>query len=173
MNANLHEIFILETSYIEALAGLLFASFCGAILGYDREAANKPAGLRTHMMVCIGAAGFMLLTHEMMRLSFENASEVAFDPSRVIQGIITGVGFLGAGTIIQSRHSIEGITTAAGIWVAAGVGAMCGAQFFGLAFITTAFAFLTLDVMGMLKRHWHRFGPQDQSESEDSERTDS
>ncbi len=115
------------------------ALLAGAIIGIDRELKNKPAGLRTHALVAIGAAVVVLATI--------GAAEGDRDAvSRAIQGIITGIGFLGAGVIMQfeAERRVEGLTTAASIWVAAGVGLACGAGLVELVLIAVAATLLVL-----------------------------
>ena len=118
--------------------GLALAA--GAVIGLDRELKRKPAGLRTHALVSIGSALVVLVT-----LAFGGGSG-ADALSRAIQGIITGIGFLGAGVIMQYEHErrVEGLTTAASIWVAAGLGMACGAGFIELVAIALGIALLTL-----------------------------
>ena len=115
------------------------AMLAGAIIGIDRELKNKPAGLRTHSMVSIGAAIVVLATIA----SSQDAPDAV---SRAIQGIITGIGFLGAGVIMQYEHErrIEGLTTAASIWVAAGLGIACGAGLVELVGIAMVAVILVL-----------------------------
>ena len=99
---------------------LLLAAVLGGALGYERERSGKAAGVRTHMLVAIGAALFVLVPQQ--------GGMVIGDMSRVIQGIVTGVGFLGAGAIIKhpSAESVHGLTTAAGVWMTAAIGISCG-----------------------------------------------
>lgn len=115
------------------------AMLAGAVIGIDRELKNKPAGLRTHAMVSIGAAIVVLAT-----LASSQGSADAV--SRAIQGIITGIGFLGAGVIMQYERErrVEGLTTAASIWVAAGLGVACGAGLVELVGIAMVAAILVL-----------------------------
>lgn len=115
------------------------AMVAGAVIGIDRELKNKPAGLRTHSMVSIGAAIVVLAT-----IASSQGSPDAV--SRAIQGIITGIGFLGAGVIMQYEHErrIEGLTTAASIWVAAGLGIACGAGLVELVGLAMLAAILVL-----------------------------
>jgi putative Mg2+ transporter-C (MgtC) family protein len=122
---------------------LLLAAMLGGMLGYERESHGKAAGIRTHMLVAMGAALFVLVP--------ELGGMAVADMSRVIQGIVTGVGFLGAGAIIK-RHNEEdtqGLTTAAGIWMTAAIGVACG-----LGRETTAVlsALLALAVLALLPR---------------------
>ncbi|HEV6965592.1 MgtC/SapB family protein, partial [Roseateles sp.] len=99
---------------------LLLAALLGGLLGYERERQGKAAGLRTHMLVAMGAALFVLVP--------QLDGMVSADLSRVIQGIVTGLGFLGAGAIVKhkSEEHVEGLTTAAGIWMTAAIGVACG-----------------------------------------------
>ncbi len=102
-------------SNIELIARLLLATALGAIIGFEREAKNKPAGVRTHALVCLGACVFTLVS-----MSFGSFANV--DPSRVAAGIVTGIGFLGAGAIFRSETRIRGLTTAADLWVVSAIG---------------------------------------------------
>jgi putative Mg2+ transporter-C (MgtC) family protein len=124
----------------------------GAALGIERERRHKPAGLRTHMLVTLGAAMFALLGSEVVAAFSPEFSRARLDPIRVLEGIITGIGFLGAGSIIQNRSGVEGLTTAAGIWVAGGIGAACGLGMIVVAAVAALFALLTLGALGWLER---------------------
>jgi putative Mg2+ transporter-C (MgtC) family protein len=109
----------------------------GAVIGFDREIRNKPAGLRTMALVSLGSAVFVVAT----------VSAASVDStSRVIQGVITGVGFLGAGSIIHGRteESVRGLTTAASIWLAAAVGVACGLALWTVVAISCCFGLLIL-----------------------------
>ena len=127
----------------EALVALVTAAALGGIIGWERETWQKPAGLRTHMMVALGAAAFTLLA---MRTVGESS-----DPGRIVVGIATGIGFLGAGTIIQARGEVRGITTAAGIWVVGAVGACCGAGEFGIGVVAVALSVVILTLLPRLE----------------------
>lgn len=139
-------------AYFEFFLQLLVAVACGGVLGWERESQNKPAGLRTHMLVALGAAVFTAVTLQ-MHVAFGVEASAALDPARAVQGIIGGIGFLGAGTIIQSRGSVRGITTAATIWVVGAIGIACGARQYDFAIITTLVAVLVLAVLGRLERY--------------------
>jgi len=142
-------------AYFEFFVQLLLALACGGVLGWERESQNKPAGLRTHMLVAVGAAAFTAVTLQ-MHVIFGVEESTTLDPARAVQGIIGGIGFLGAGTIIQSRGSVQGITTAATIWVVGAIGVACGAQQYDFAIITAVTTFLILAVLGRLERHMVR-----------------
>ncbi len=120
---------------------LLAALLAGGIIGFQREASGKAAGLRTHILVCAGTALFML-TAVGMQMQQDAVS-------RVVQGLATGIGFLGAGAIlkIESHHEIKGLTTAAGIWMTAALGVMIGVGQLGTAAIGTALTWVVLAVL--------------------------
>lgn len=120
---------------------LLLAGLLGGALGYERERSGKAAGLRTHMLVAIGAALFVLVPQQ--------AGMVVGDMSRVIQGIVTGVGFLGAGAIIKqaSEQSVHGLTTAAGVWMTAAIGIACGLGREATAVLSTVLALAVLSAV--------------------------
>ena len=128
---------------LELVIRIVLSILLGAVLGWEREARNKPAGLRTHMMVSMGAAAFALLTLELFKTATAN-SQSQVDPIRIVEGVIGGIGFLGAGTIIRSRGAVEGITTAASIWVAGAIGVACGAGYYQIAMVTAFFGWLIL-----------------------------
>lgn len=142
------EIFIANT---ECFVRLLLAVVAGAIIGWERERHDKPAGLRTHMMVALGSAAFMVATIEFCKTFAVDGVEIRLDPIRAVAGIIGGVGFLGAGTIIQARGSVRGITTAASIWVAAAIGIACGMGLYAIALSCVVLALLILVVLGALE----------------------
>ncbi len=106
---------------LDLLGHLVLASVIGGAIGWEREHAHKPAGLRTHILICVGAA---LLTDLSVRVAA--AATGPADPARIAAQVVTGVGFLGAGTIMQSRGSVMGLTTAATMWVVAAIGMAVG-----------------------------------------------
>lgn len=125
------------------LVRLSMAALLGGVLGYERERHGKAAGVRTHMLVAMGAALFVLVPQQ--------GGMAVADMSRVIQGIVTGVGFLGAGAIIK-RHSeedVQGLTTAAGVWMTAAIGIACGLGRETTAVLSTL---LTLVVLGLVPK---------------------
>lgn len=124
---------------VEMMARVLLAFVLGGVIGYEREMLGRPAGLRTHMLVAAGAACFTL------------ASVYAFagqgtqrDPARVAANIVTGIGFLGAGTVWRTPSAVRGLTTAASIWLTAAIGMLAGAGMYPLAIFTTALGYVTL-----------------------------
>lgn len=113
---------------------LVLAMILGALVGLEREMHDRPAGLRTHMLVCIGAALFAIIS-----LSVGDA-----DPARIAAGVVTGIGFLGAGAIFRSKDHIKGLTTAADLWVVAAIGLAAGVGEYMLALIAALIVFLVL-----------------------------
>ncbi len=153
-----------EPAILEILARLAIAVLCGGILGWEREWQSKPAGLRTHMLVALGSAGFTVATLT-LATTFERDGEYQIDPLRVIEGVIGGIGFLGAGSIIQSQGSVKGITTAATIWVVGAIGVGCGIGALKVAGIITAFAIAILTPLGYLE---NRLAPAQENEDSDT-----
>lgn len=129
---------------------LLVAVVLGALVGYERERAGKPAGVRTHGMVSLGAALFAVVSLH----GFGGAG----DPGRVAAQIVTGIGFLGAGAILHERGSIQGLTTAASLWVTAAIGLSVGVGMVLMSVATAALVFLLL-----------RFGPRPRLRTEASD----
>jgi putative Mg2+ transporter-C (MgtC) family protein len=154
-----------SVSFPELLLRLFAAILLGASLGWERERRAKPAGLRTHMMVTLGAAAFTLLGTELM-VEISPHEHARPDPTRVVEGIIGGIGFLGAGSIIQSRGNVEGLTTAAGVWVAGGIGAACGAGMYSIAASVTVLSIVTLWTIGVLERHVRHAKTETEHEAE-------
>lgn len=157
-------------SYTEVTIRLLAAIVMGGILGWDRERADKPAGVRTHMLVALGSASFTLLGFEVGAHLSPRTGE-GFDPTRVLQGVIGGIGFLGAGAIIQNRGQVSGITTAASIWVAGALGAAAGVGAYVLAAISSVGALLIL-LGSKLDTARRRPSEQAPAEEDDASRTD-
>lgn len=120
-----------------------FAILCGAIIGIERERKGKPAGFRTNTLICLGSALYMLISEFL----FQRMGLTGTDPTRIAAQIVTGIGFLGAGTIIQSQGNITGLTTAATIWVVAGIGVCIGAGFPLLGLCSTILVLITLVVL--------------------------
>ena len=121
---------------------LVLAGVLGGLIGAEREWRGKVAGTRTHLLVALGAALMLLVS----RHGFGGQG----DQSRVAAQIVSGIGFIGAGAIMVDRHSVHGLTTAAGIWVAAGIGMASAAGLYLLAVVTTVLSLLGLEVFGML-----------------------
>ena len=135
----------------EAFLRLLIAVCVGAAVGFDRELRNKPAGLRTHILVSLAAAVFTLITFELHLEVTQGNKETTADPIRIIEAVTAGVAFLAAGAIIQSRGNVRGLTTGANMWLAGALGVACGAGYYSLAVIGTFFALVVLTVLGRLE----------------------
>ena len=120
---------------------LLLAGFLGGLIGLEREMRAKGAGIRTHFIVALGSALFMIISI----FAFEGTDK--FDSSRVAAGVVSGIGFIGGGVIIFQRNVIRGITTAAGMWVAAAIGLACGAGMYPLAAAATVITLLVLELL--------------------------
>jgi putative Mg2+ transporter-C (MgtC) family protein len=136
--------------FISIAVRLLFATLLAGIIGYERESSGKSAGLRTHMLVALGSAIFVLA-------AAESGMAVA-DVSRVIQGVAAGIGFIGAGAILKvtNEREIQGLTTAAGIWMTAAVGVSAAMGRWGLAAIGVALAWVILAVLSRLEPKTNR-----------------
>lgn len=132
--------------WLAMLLRLAVAAALGGVIGWEREGRNRGAGLRTNVMVSLGAASFILLG-----LEFYEAFDGA-DIAKVLAGVIGGVGFLGAGAIMQSGGEVRGLTTAAGIWACAAIGAAAGAGLYELAALTSVMALIVLLALYPLKR---------------------
>jgi putative Mg2+ transporter-C (MgtC) family protein len=141
------------------------SSLLAGLIGAERERSGKWAGLRTHMLIAVGST---LLTHISILIGREYAmGSNAWDPGRIAAQIVSGVGFIGAGTIIQSRGSVHGLTTAAGLWVASALGISVGAGFYGEAIVTTTALLLILVALRPVQRLLQK-SPQRDVVSEDS-----
>jgi putative Mg2+ transporter-C (MgtC) family protein len=121
---------------------LILALLLGALIGWDREYKNRPAGLRTHMLVCLASATFTIVALELMNWATRNNAPA--DPIRAIEAVTAGVAFLAAGTIIQSRGQVIGLTTGAGMWLAGAIGVAAGTGLYSIAAIVAVVAFMIL-----------------------------
>ena len=156
MQSKCHGPMIAPLSDVELAQRLLTAALLGALLGFEREVRQKSAGLRTNILIAIGSALFTLMSYEM-------ASEAAGgDPGRIAAQIVTGIGFLGAGAIMRTHAGVQGLTTAATVWVNAAVGVAAGGGEYRIAFIATAVTVVVLLVLepleGIVQRRWGK-GP--------------
>ena len=122
--------------YNEVLLRLVFAVVCGGLIGLEREVVHKPAGVRTHMLVSLGSALFVLVTIDTL------PNEAA----RIIAGIATGIGFLGAGTIFKAKSEVHGLTTAASIWAVSAVGLAIGLGYYLMTLIAVVLVLIVLQL---------------------------
>lgn len=136
-----------QQEFVHFTMRLLSAAFCGALIGMQREKVGKPAGIRTHILVCLGTAAFILAC---------SSVGMTLDAlSRVIQGIVTGIGFIGAGAILKldREEDIKGLTTAAGVWMTAAIGVAAGLGSLGVAFLGTVITVVVLMLAAPFE--WH------------------
>jgi putative Mg2+ transporter-C (MgtC) family protein len=138
-------------SDIEAVQRLAVAMAAGIILGFERERADKPAGIRTYMLVTQGAALFMICAI-MLSAQVTMADGTISDPGRIASTVVQGIGFIAAGVILTTGRGIIGLTTAAGLWVATAVGLLIGAGFYPIALVATAATVIGLIVLQRIER---------------------
>lgn len=137
------------TSFPVIAARLLLAALFGAAVGFEREATSRPAGLRTHILVCVAAAIFAILTIEIIHAPMFEDDSVKLDPIRVVEAVTAGVAFLAAGVVIFTRGEVQGLTTGAGMWLAGAIGLACGLGLWQVAALATL---LALVVLGLMRR---------------------
>ena len=133
---------------MQDVIAMLVSALLGTAVGWERQVGRKPAGLRTHTLVCTGSTLFVLLTVHAAR-DFGGGS---VDPTRIIHGVVTGVGFLGAGTIMRQEGLVHGLTTAASVWMVAAIGVAVGVHAWGLAVMGTVRALIVLEGYRWLER---------------------
>jgi putative Mg2+ transporter-C (MgtC) family protein len=129
-------------AFTDELLAVLLATVFGAAIGLERQLSGKSAGLRTNILICLGAAAFTVISRKMAGSD---------STSRIAAQIVTGVGFLGAGAIIQDTGGVHGLTTAATIWLVASIGTACGAGLYPLALVTTIIAVIVLRTLFRLE----------------------
>lgn len=127
---------------------LSLATMLGAVIGFEREYHAKEAGIRTHLLVALGACLFMILSVYGFDFMLDR-DHVSFDPSRIASQVVTGIGFIGAGTIILQKQMVRGLTTAAGLWVTAAIGLACGNGMFIIAAVTTVIVLMSLGLINV------------------------
>ena len=145
----------ISSTDIEIIVRLGSATVLGGLIGFERELHGKVAGFRTHSLVALGSALIMLVS---VHIFIMYQGSVSVDPSRIAAQVVTGIGFLGAGTIIRFPTGVKGLTTAAGLWTASGIGLACGLGYFRAAFIATVITLLVLVVFSWIGR---RLGARD------------
>ena len=142
----------------EDFVSIILAALLGAGIGLERELSGKAAGLRTNLLICLGASVFTIMSREMA-----TGSEGSL--TRIAAQIVTGVGFLGAGAIIQDRRGVHGLTTAATIWLVASIGMACGGQFYIMAIFASLIAVLALIGLGKLSKPLERYVKKNKSQN--------
>jgi putative Mg2+ transporter-C (MgtC) family protein len=157
----LHQFWIEFTGshYYEITIRLFLATLLGGLVGIEREQNNHPAGFRTHILVCVGSTLIMLIS----MYGFEdfiqaNKEHVISDPARLAAQVVSGIGFLGAGTILVHGGTVRGLTTAASLWVVAGIGLALGAGFYFGATLATVLVLLSLIVLNRIEEMFIRKG---------------
>ena len=133
---------------MEIVVRLLLSALLGSMIGMEREASNRPAGLRTHILVTSGSALMMQISLYMSTFSSQG------DPARLAAQVVSGIGFLGAGTIIRNGSTVKGLTTAASLWVSAGIGLAIGSGYYLGAIVTTLIVYLTLRRLASMERRF-------------------
>jgi len=131
---------------LEIVLTLILAMFLGGLIGWARERDGKPAGLRTHILVCVSCA-MLIATQTFLTKLFPNA-----DPGRMAAGVITGIGFLGAGAIIQSGGEVKGVTTAASVWITAAIGIAVGVGYYWGALVCTLVTLFVIETLREVER---------------------
>ncbi len=147
----------MEVELIDILA-VVIAVVLGGVIGIEREFRRKAAGLRTNVLICVGAAVFTIISRKMGGAGEQSVTRIAAQ-------VVTGVGFLGAGAIVRDRAGVLGLTTAATIWLVASIGMACGAGFFKLAAATTVLAILVLIGLSKLETTIKKWRPKKQSDT--------
>lgn len=133
---------------LELIFKLFLSCLLGGIIGLERESVNRPAGFRTHILVTVGATIVMITNIELMDI-FAKSS---ITPDRLGASVISGIGFLGAGTIIRDGSVVKGLTTAASLWATACIGLALGAGFYTISILATVFVFLTLEFFPIIEK---------------------
>jgi putative Mg2+ transporter-C (MgtC) family protein len=136
----------------EMATRLLLSGILGGFIGYERESQHKAAGLRTHILVSIGSCLIMILSIKIYS-SVQGLTNA--DPARLAAQVVSGIGFLGAGSIMKEGLTVKGLTTAASLWVVSGVGLAVGSGYYMGAFMTTGFVFLTLTIIARMEKKDH------------------
>lgn len=137
--------------YWETAFRLFMAVLLGGLIGWERERDSHPAGFRTHILVCLGSALIMLISIYGFS-EFMEEENVRADPARLAAQVVSGIGFLGAGTILRQGFTVSGLTTAASLWVVAGIGLAVGAGYMFGATLTTVLALVSLELLNRLER---------------------
>lgn len=135
----------------EVSVKLLIALFLGGLIGWEREKKRRTAGLRTHILVCMGSALIMLVS---LYIYQSQEIKTGIDPARIAAGVVTGIGFLGAGAIIKSEAGPRGLTTAASVWVSSGIGLAVGCGYMSTAVAGALLAFVTLSGLKCIENRY-------------------
>jgi putative Mg2+ transporter-C (MgtC) family protein len=143
----------MAAEYLEIVFRLIAALAAGGLIGLERSHRGRPAGFRTHALVCLSSSLLMLVTvYESHWMPRDAAARVVLDPTRLAQGIMTGIGFVGAGAIIKEGLTVRGLTTAASIWITAAIGILTGVGFYFAAVLGTVLTLGTLSAFRWIER---------------------
>jgi Uncharacterized membrane protein len=137
---------------LSILLRVLIAMILTGVLGWERESAGKAAGIRTHMLVGIGAVLFVALAEIYVARYEQNNPNMRIDPIRTVEAVVTAIGFIGAGTIFVTRDKVQGLTTAASIWTTAAVGMIVGLERYFLAVSSTVIVFIILRIVSLIEK---------------------
>ncbi|HWK64613.1 MAG TPA: MgtC/SapB family protein [Rhizobiaceae bacterium] len=156
------------TPFSVVVARLLLATIYGAAIGFDREWRRRPAGLRTHIMVCLATATLGILTIEIVHAPMFVGEATRVDPIRAVEAVTAGIAFLAAGTILFARGKVQGLTTGAGMWLAGVIGLACGFGLWQIAGFVTLVALIVLGLMWKLEDRLGLRGNEPRKEDEHS-----
>lgn len=137
---------------LEVVFRLIMSAVIGGFIGMEREANNRPAGLRTHVLVTLGATLIMILS----MYGFDGLPGGSGDPARLAAQVVSGIGFLGAGTILRTENKVSGLTTAASLWVSGGIGLAIGSGFYVGGIATAIIVFFTLRSLGLVEKRFFK-----------------
>lgn len=160
-NVNHMELF--AVSQWDIIMRLTIAVILGLLVGSERSRVGKRAGMRTYALVALGAALFTVISG---MVAFEYAASFVFDPLRVVSQVVVGIGFLGAGVIFVQRQVLTGLTTAAGLWVVAGIGVACGFAFYIIAAYVTFLTLMLFELMWYVEKRFIRIAKIDDMDDE-------
>lgn len=145
----------------EIVIRLLIGALLGGIIGFERQTHGRPAGFRTHLLVCVASVLIMIVSEYYHFLSLNDPSYIRIDPARLAAGAITGVGFLGAGVIVKTGVTVQGLTTAACLWIVSAIGLSIGSGLYIASIASFVITYLTLWTLRMVERkmtrHEYRF----------------
>ena len=150
---------------LEFIIRIFIAALLGGFIGLEREYREKAAGLRTHFLVALGSALFMIVS----AFGFEGVLKdpnMRLDVSRIAAQVVSGIGFIGAGTIIFQKNAVRGLTTAAGVWVTAAIGLACGAGMYLLATISTILVLVGMEAFNYVLRQLNRLHGTDEEKTD-------
>lgn len=143
--------YLTDSFYLVVIGRLVLACILGGVIGYERESMNRPAGFRTHILVCVASA-LVMITSQFIYEQYKSLTNI--DPARLGAQVISGIGFLGAGTIIREGMSVRGLTTAASLWAVSCVGIAAGIGFYEGAIFTAIIIYITLILLKRMEKHF-------------------